>query len=150
MSLRLVPPTTSTPQKLTVASHHTSTPSVPGALHDTLRRGLPATASQLNSSHPLEARQAGWTETQEALKMENLKRIFGVAEPVRRGMEKMIVGADFRPAVLGGPSNLHMDILNNRDCSIDWDDVFTGDDMAEIPDFHAEWEMRTMNGKSRP
>jgi len=33
-----------------------------------------------------------------------------------------------------------MDILNNRDCSIDWEDVFTGRDNMEIPEFHAEME----------
>ena len=27
---------------------------------------------------------------------------------------------------LGGPSNLHLDILRNRDCTIEWEDVFTG------------------------
>jgi hypothetical protein len=28
--------------------------------------------------------------------------------------------------MLGGPSNVHLDILRNRDTDIDWDDVFTG------------------------
>ena len=27
---------------------------------------------------------------------------------------------------LGGPSNLHLDILRNKDCTIEWEDVFTG------------------------
>jgi hypothetical protein len=28
---------------------------------------------------------------------------------------------------LGGPSNLHKDILENRDCSINWEDVYKGE-----------------------
>jgi len=54
-------------------------------------------------------------------------------------------GQDFRPLALGGPSNFHLDILNNRDCSIDWEDVFVGEETLEAPDFHTEMEtiMRT-------
>jgi len=41
---------------------------------------------------------------------------------------------------LGGPTNLHLDILNNKDCSIDWEDVFTGEGSSEVPDFHTEMD----------
>lgn len=59
--------------------------------------------------------------------MEMLRRQFGIAEPVRRGMELKIAQAgEWRPAALGGSSGLHRDILSGRDCEIGWEDVFTG------------------------
>jgi len=60
-----------------------------------------------------------------SLKMEGLRRLYGAAEPIRRGMEIGFCN-DYKPAQLGGPSNLHKDILENRDCDITWEDVFTG------------------------
>jgi hypothetical protein len=59
--------------------------------------------------------------------MEMLRRQFGIAEPVRRGMELKIASAgEWRPAALGGSSGVHKDILEGRDCEIGWEDVFTG------------------------
>lgn len=58
--------------------------------------------------------------------MENLRRMFGVQEVVRRGMEMKIAGSDWRPAQLGGPSNFHLDILRGVDERIEWEDVFKG------------------------
>lgn len=41
----------------------------------------------------------------------------------------MILTADsFRPSVLGPASSVHGDILGNRDASIDWEDVYNGQD----------------------
>lgn len=154
-SLRLVPP----------LSHPQSThpelgaPSAPG-VHDTLRSNLslstPAPKSSssghldLQSSHPLESRLAQWRAQQDALKMEMLRRQFGIAEPVKRGMELNIVRAgEWRPMCLGGGvgfggggGGLHADILAGRDTEIGWEDVFTGDEMRDVPDFHTEMERR--------
>jgi len=59
--------------------------------------------------------------------MEMLRRQFGIAEPIRRGMEVKIAAAgEWRPAVLGGASGVHRDILQGRDTEIGWEDVFTG------------------------
>jgi hypothetical protein len=59
--------------------------------------------------------------------MEMLRRQFGIAEPVRRGMElKIAAGGEWRPAILGGGSSIHSDILSGRDTEIGWEDVFTG------------------------
>jgi hypothetical protein len=59
--------------------------------------------------------------------MEMLRRQFGIAEPVRRGMELKIASAgEWRPAALGGSSGVHKDILEGRDCEIGWEDVFKG------------------------
>lgn len=65
------------------------------------------------------------------MKMESLRRAYGIAEPVRRGMElKIVRDGTFRPAVLGGAKggNLHEDILTlgGRDTEVGWEDVFQG------------------------
>jgi proteasome maturation protein len=112
-------------------------------VHDTLRSRLGATSApsnlstsstpkpQLQSSHPLEARLVQWRETQDKLKMEMLRRQFGIAEPIRRGMElKIAKEGEWRPAVLGGASGVHRDILEGRDTEIGWEDVFTGEYMV--------------------
>jgi proteasome maturation protein len=111
-----------------------------------------------------------WRETQDRVKMEMLRRQFGIAEPVRRGMELKITEAgEWRPAALGRSSGVHKDILEGRDTEIGWEDVFTGklycgygepgdlpvcsildstnlfsvgNDLREVPDFHTEIEAK--------
>ncbi|KAJ5243051.1 uncharacterized protein N7469_001378 [Penicillium citrinum] len=167
MSLRITPAAgyvdstsnTNTRQQHTAARPSKGAPSAPG-LPDTLRNKitLPATASASStnnpsvadipaSSHPLEARLLAWRSTQEQLKMEGLRRAYGIAEPVRRGMElKIVRDSTFRPAVLGGMKggNVHEDILvlGGRDAEIGWEDVFQGDEFREPPTFHDEMEKR--------
>lgn len=72
-----------------------------------------------------------WRATQDAMKMEGLRRAYGIAEPVRRGMElKIVRDGTFRPAVLGGMrgGNVHEDILTigGRDAEVQWEDIYTG------------------------
>jgi proteasome maturation protein len=75
--------------------------------------------------------------------MEMLRRQFGIAEPIRRGMElKTVKEGEWRPMALGGASGLHKDILEGRDTEIDWEDVFTGNELREVPDFHTEMEAK--------
>ncbi|KAF9695903.1 hypothetical protein EKO04_005897 [Ascochyta lentis] len=128
----------------------TSAPSAPG-VHDNLRSRLAQTSTapsstksvELQSAHPLEARLVQWRETQDRMKMEMLRRQFGIAEPVRRGMELKIASAgEWRPAALGGSSGVHKDILEGRDCEIGWEDVYTGSELRQIPDFHTEIESK--------
>lgn len=65
--------------------------------------------------------------------MEMLRRQFGIAEPVRRGMElKIAAGGEWKPAVLGGSSGIHGDILSGRDNEMGWEDVFTGEWFARF------------------
>lgn len=85
-------------------------------------------ASQVNGRHPLEQRVQNWEQQQQALKMEQYRRLFGQAEPIRREMDLQIVSStDFVPQVLGGSSNVHRDILLNKDASVDWEDIYTGE-----------------------
>lgn len=99
--------------------------------------------------------------------MEGLRRAYGIAEPVRRGMElKIVRDGTFRPAVLGGVrgGNVHEDILviGGRDSEVQWEDIYhgmlrsyiwgvgcvlanlvaSGDDLREPPAFHDEMEKR--------
>jgi proteasome maturation protein len=83
-----------------------SAPSAPG-LHDTLRAGVgPIKSTSIvsvpDSAHPLEARLKNWEATQETLKMEGLRRTFGMSEALRRGMElKITRDGSWKPACLG-------------------------------------------------
>jgi proteasome maturation protein len=131
-------------------------PSAPG-LHDTLRHGVGPTPSHLHgaessnvdvpvSRHPLESRLKAWQSTQDALRMETLRKTFGIAEPIRRGMEAKIVSeGSWRPAALGGgagKNSLHEDILSGRDTSVDWEDVFTGEEQRSAVPIHDEMERK--------
>ncbi|KAJ2988648.1 hypothetical protein NUW58_g3864 [Xylaria curta] len=98
MSMRIVPPAQHD-STFTHLPSSTSAPSAPG-VYDVLRQGLnpAATLSSPSSSsppapvsrHPLESRLKAWEATQESLRMESLRKTFGMAEPIRRGMELKI------------------------------------------------------------
>ncbi|EAW12943.1 proteasome maturation protein [Aspergillus clavatus NRRL 1] len=166
MSLRIAPPANYATQTSNTTTRSTlpgstpaptkGAPSAPG-LPDTLRNKitLPAPVgppsanvnSTPTSTHPLEARLLAWRQTQDAMKMETLRRAYGIAEPVRRGMElKIVRDGTFRPAVLGGTrgGNVHEDILvlGGRDTEVGWEDIFQGDEFREPPSLHDEMEKR--------
>jgi hypothetical protein len=86
----------------------------------------------------LETRLKKWEETQDQLKMEGLRRTFGISEPIRRGMElKVVREGEWRPVVLGGNrKGVHEDILTGKDTSIEWEDVFMGEESRTLPNFH--------------
>lgn len=150
-SLRIVP----------ASSHATSythlktagAPSAPG-LHDTLRSGVgPSQPTSLDeaeqaqlptSSHPLEARLKGWEAARDALRMETLRRAYGVAEPVRRGMElKIVRDGRWMPAALGGDRRgLHEEILRGNDADISWEDVYPGDETGPVVGVQDEMERK--------
>ncbi|PGH05591.1 hypothetical protein AJ79_06758 [Helicocarpus griseus UAMH5409] len=154
MSLRIAPaaPNATTASNTPVAHLSKGAPSAPG-VHDTLRASLtpaPTTQQQrpaTSSTHPLEARLLQWRQTHDAMKMESLRRVYGIAEPVRRGMElKIVQEGQWKPAALGGgkESNIHADILalGGRETEVTWEDVFDGDDLREPATFHDEMEQR--------
>lgn len=64
-----------------------------------------------------------------------LRRTFGIAEPVRRGMELNIANSgEWKPKVLGGSAGVHGDILAGRDMEMTWEDVYKG--MFNFDDHH--------------
>lgn len=77
--------------------------------------------------------------------MESYRRIFGAGEPIKRTMElKIIDDLEFRPSIMGASSDLHKDILLNKDASVDWEDVYKHDinDGYNAKDFHSEMEKK--------
>lgn len=156
-SLRIIPAETHSTTYGHINSRTKGAPSAPG-LHDTLRAGLgpaPATSTSTSdaataapvSGHPLEARLRAWESTQESLRMEALRRTFGTAEPVRRGMELAITrGGEWRPAALGGTPGgvcgVHEEILQGREATISWEDVFTGEEARGVVGMHDEMERK--------
>ncbi|KAL6719121.1 hypothetical protein ACLMJK_003358 [Lecanora helva] len=128
-------------------------PSAPG-IHDTLRSSLtsaprvePCSSSSssdpVTSTHPLEARLAAWQSTQESLKMNLLRRNYGIAEPIRRGMEARICReSEWRPACLGGSAHVAGDVLAGRDAELGWEDIYRGDETSEGTAFHTEMEAK--------
>ncbi|CAH00142.1 Ump1p [Kluyveromyces lactis] len=100
--------------------------------------------TQLNDRHPLESRVRNWDETQHKRQLEQYRQIFGVAEPMKRVMElKLVQNTDFNPL---NQSNLHKDVLMNKEASIDWEDVYPTSDFASgmmvADDVHTKIEKR--------
>ncbi|KAK4130502.1 proteasome maturation factor UMP1 [Trichocladium antarcticum] len=152
MSLRIVPESAHTSTFSHIADRTAGAPSAPG-LHDTLRAGVgpsPFTADKPASAHPLEARLKSWEATRDALRMETLRRAYGMAEPIRRGMElKITREGEWRPMVLGngagaagGMGSVHEEILKGRDDTITWEDVYSGEDTRAPVAVHEEMERK--------
>ncbi|OLL26708.1 putative proteasome maturation factor ump1 [Neolecta irregularis DAH-3] len=118
--MRIVP-TSSAAEKVEITEGSNAVP----AVHDTLRHGTMSLASKVNSRLDLESRLRDWNQTQLDLQMDSMRQVYGLHEPIRRGME-IDLTTDFWPATLGGPSNLHQDILLGRDTKLDVEDIFTG------------------------
>jgi proteasome maturation protein len=77
--------------------------------------------------------------------MEMLRRTYGMAEPIRRQMElKITREGRWRPKCLPGSATtgLHEEILTGRDLTIDWEDVYTGEDSRAVVPFHDEMERK--------
>ncbi|KAL1955532.1 hypothetical protein VTO42DRAFT_8486 [Malbranchea cinnamomea] len=158
MAMRIAPPANQRAHASNTSKHSTApylskgAPSAPG-VPDTLRAALSPAVQQPSglqapvSTHPLEARLLQWRQTQDAMKMEHLKRIYGIAEPVRRAMElKIVREGQWKPAVLGGnfSENIQEEILalGGRETDVTWEDVFHSEELREPPTFHDEMEQR--------
>jgi proteasome maturation protein len=147
--MRIAPASSHSTTHSHLKPYSTGAPSAPG-LHDTLRAGVgpsvhgTQSAPSIDSAHPLESRLAQWTATQDALKMEGLRRTFGMAEPIRRGMElKITRDGEWRPLCLGGGMpGVHEEILSGRDTMIGWEDVFTGAEMRGVVGVQEEVERK--------
>jgi proteasome maturation protein len=154
--MHIIPPT----QHSKSAAQPLPAPSAPG-VHDTLRANLalsvpsdPTATSAtiaagdqktpLQSTHPLEARLRAWNDNAAHLRMATWRHTAGLAGPVWRGIEVQTAKiGEWRPAMLGGGTPVHSDILQGKDWECAWEDVFdAGEEFREVPDFHAEMEAR--------
>ena len=130
--MNIVPPSNfksniSTADEGTIISN--AVPSLPDTFRQQQGGSVPLN-TQLNDRHPLENRVKNWEETQQKRQLEQYRQLFGVAEPMKRVMElKIVEQTDFNPLsniTSSATSSLHRDILLNKDCSVDWEDIFQG------------------------
>lgn len=115
------------------------------ALQDVLRgqQGPVSLASKLNNRHPLESRVQNWDKNQHEIRLETYRRVFGAGEPIRRTMELEIVeNSAYKPLILGGADTMSRDILMGRDASLDWEDVYKGE---QVTDMHSEVERKVLH-----
>jgi len=115
-------------------------------LHDSLRHGPRNLATEINDLNPLQHRLEKWEETQDNLKLNMQRELFGLHLPVRQLMERKIVTAGTAFHTPG--SNLHLDILMGRDEGLDVADIFGDVDMREPVDVHAAKEHIFRSSKS--
>lgn len=138
MTFQIVPPSSHRDQ---VASDAFGVPSesVP-TLPDTLRtaQGPLNVALAINHRHPLEARVAGWDQTQRDTQMEMYRRVFGAGVPIKHQMELAIIDNEFTPMSL---LNLHRDVVLGKDTEIDWEDVYPATSSA-VAGFHSAMEKK--------
>ncbi|KAF7530796.1 hypothetical protein G7054_g9497 [Neopestalotiopsis clavispora] len=131
-------------------------PSAPG-LHDALRHGVGPTPSHLHgaessnvdvpvSRHPLESRLKAWQSTQDALRMETLRKTSASPSPSAAAWRPRLSARDrggpLPSAARAGKNSLHEDILSGRDTSVDWEDVFTGEEQRSAVPIHDEMERK--------
>ncbi|KAL9058087.1 MAG: hypothetical protein Q9162_001949 [Coniocarpon cinnabarinum] len=143
-ALLLVPPKSH--QSRNYTNPITSAPSAPG-LPDTLRTrqpnlelfsapsDLPSSSTSLQSTHPLEARLRHWNDTRHALQMQLLKRQYGVAAPLIRGMELLDVEVNEEALYWGGRKtggSVHGDVLRGCDWEVGgWEGVYSEESLGE-------------------
>ncbi|KAJ3248054.1 hypothetical protein HDU78_002147 [Chytriomyces hyalinus] len=119
--------------KILPSSHHASLKAqASGAdahsqykVHDTMRNGIHTVRSDVIAGHPLEAHLQNWDLTQEQLKLDMARSVYGLHQPLRLQMEKHLVNQPKRLSVLK-QSNIAQDILSGKDSTIDFED-FLGD-----------------------
>ncbi|KAF8887756.1 proteasome maturation factor UMP1 [Infundibulicybe gibba] len=135
-SLRIVP--ASAPKSATIKDTAGSL-----GLHDTLQYGPRSIAAEVKTESSLRGRLENWEETQDNLKLNLQRNLYGMHAPMRLLMERKIVNTC--PPMPGLPqSNLHLDILMGRDETIGPADVFGGMEAGPSLDTHKELEKNLM------
>lgn len=95
-----------------------------------MRAGPSSIASNINNRHPLESRLENWEETQSQLRLESMRRIYGIAEPVRRGMELFHCAEGARHTGYQMEDGIGMDILRGTDTKLDVSDIWNTREMT--------------------
>ncbi|KAG0019530.1 hypothetical protein BGZ80_005661 [Entomortierella chlamydospora] len=126
MSLRLAP--SSKPSAAGSASVLDTSNSY--GLHDTMRFGMKQIASEITMKHPLENRLTEWEDTQEELKMNLARNLYGMHAPIKMAMERSLVIKARGPSMLPHRSNLGLDILMGKDETIDFEDFLNVPEMS--------------------
>ncbi|KAF8968437.1 hypothetical protein BGZ46_010868 [Entomortierella lignicola] len=110
-------------------------------LHDTMRFGMRQIASEVSMKHPLENRLVEWENTQEELKMNLARNLYGMHAPIKMAMERSLVIKARGPSMIPQRSNLGLDILMGKDETIDFEDFLNVPEMStEMVDPHTVME----------
>ncbi|SPO41849.1 related to UMP1 - proteasome maturation factor [Pseudozyma flocculosa] len=112
-------------------------------VHDALRFGpqnLHHTTS-LSTAHPAQNRLEKWDETRDNLNLTMQRNLFGLGAPVRTLMERRIVSHNPHFPTQG-MSNLHLDILNGKDETLEPVDFLPSEVASEQLDIHSHMERK--------
>jgi len=92
-------------------------------VHDTFRYGLRSLAADLNGANQHQQSLNKWEETQDNLKLNLQRNLYGMHAPMRQLMERKIVASSSHMPNISR-SNIHLDILMGRDETLDVSDIF--------------------------
>ncbi|RPD56225.1 proteasome maturation factor UMP1 [Lentinus tigrinus ALCF2SS1-7] len=111
-------------------------------LHDTLKYGPRSLSAEVNSTGKIRDRLENWEATQDNLKLQMQRQLFGLHMPMRLMMERKIVSQNPHMPIMP-QSNLHLDILMGRDETLECADFMTpASEMAQPLDIHADMEKK--------
>lgn len=119
-----VVPTSNFKSAITSTTGKTHQSQIINSLPDTLREQTSAhpITQSINEQHPLQSHLQQYDQTQQSRQLQQYRDIFGIAEPTKRVMDLQIINkTDFNPL---NQNNLHSDIYLNKDCSLDWEDIY--------------------------
>ncbi|KAI0770931.1 proteasome maturation factor UMP1 [Trametes elegans] len=111
-------------------------------LHDSLKHGPRNLSAEATTSSAVKVRLENWEATQDNLKLQMHRQVFGLHMPMRLLMERSIVSQNAHmPAV--PQSNLHLDILMGRDETLECADFMMPASETKQPlDIHADMEKK--------
>ncbi|KAF9503976.1 hypothetical protein BS47DRAFT_1308997, partial [Hydnum rufescens UP504] len=92
-------------------------------VHDTFRHGPRSLVVDANGRSAHQKRLDSWEETQDNLRLNLARNIFGMHAPMRQLMERKIVASSSHMPNISR-SNIHLDILMGRDEILDVSDFF--------------------------
>ncbi|KAI0762230.1 proteasome maturation factor UMP1 [Fomes fomentarius] len=111
-------------------------------LHDTLKHGPRSLAAEAVGTSQIRDRLENWDATQDNLKLQMQRQLFGLHMPMRLLMERKIVSQNPHMPILP-QSNLHLDILMGRDETLEPADfMMQASEMTTSMDIHAGMEKK--------
>ncbi|XP_055333335.1 proteasome maturation protein-like [Paramacrobiotus metropolitanus] len=102
----------------------------PHGLRDALQSGLSSVARKAVDVHPLEISELYHDTQEDRMNYAMLRSTQGIHAPLRLQMEKFLVKQPSRNSVMPS-SNLHLDVLNGKDETIDLEDVLNAPEYWE-------------------
>ncbi|GAU88039.1 hypothetical protein RvY_00810 [Ramazzottius varieornatus] len=99
-------------------------------LRDALQTGLGSVAKKSTEVHPLELSELLNTDNYDQVRYAMLRSTQGIHAPLRLQMEKFLVEQPSRMSVFP-PSHLHLEVLNGKDETIDFEDVLNAPEFWE-------------------